>query len=483
VRRRRNAVLTVAAAGVPPVLYLFFVAHYATNAFNSDDWSVVPLVHGALHGHLSLSLLWSQHNESRLLVGNIVDVLFGLADRLDLRSVIFASALLFIATYAGLLALVRTYLGRRLTPIPVLLTGVIWFSLADVQNALWAFQVSWYLTVFFFIAMLVVLLVPINHRPAWFALAVLLAIAASLCTVQGFLCWPLGAIVFIWMRAWTRRSVGQIVAWFGPMIVTIALYLPGYSFSEGNTCLVRSGCSSSAILHHPLTTLGFFIALIGNVIPGPLGTGTPVPHDIRFVLVGVALFAGAVYVLVQSVRRRASTERVPLPLLLISFALLFDVTITIGRGGTGIAGAVNGNRFVMANLILLTGLIVYTWAHVPPLPRPIAERRWRANVTYLVPIALVLFLIVQTVAATHFGLTNGRTSRITLTKQARVVVNLERGQTLDKERACQLFLAFIFVPPSSTIQYTVVDQLGEFRPYSVRYYRGIGLPAAPSACR
>ena len=116
-----------------------------------DDWSVVPLVHAALHGHLALSQLWHQYYESRLVVGNLIEILFGFTNQLDERAILFFGAAVFIASYLCLLALVRKYLPRRLTPIPVLVVGVVWFSVADVANALYAFQVTWYLTVFFFV--------------------------------------------------------------------------------------------------------------------------------------------------------------------------------------------------------------------------------------------------------------------------------------------------------------------------------------------
>jgi len=122
---RYNTILTCVAALVGPAVYLFFVDHYAVNSFFGDDWSVAPLVHEALHGHLSVSQLWSQYNESRLFVGNSIDVLFGYLDRLDLRSVVFFSAALFITSYALLLGLLYRYLGSRLTPIPVLVVGVV----------------------------------------------------------------------------------------------------------------------------------------------------------------------------------------------------------------------------------------------------------------------------------------------------------------------------------------------------------------------
>ena len=202
-----NAVLTIATASVAPILYLVFIDRYATNSFYGDDWSVAPMIRSALSDHVSLGQLWAQYNESRLFVGNTIDVLFGFFDRFDLRSVMFLSAVLFIASYTVLLALFRRYLGTRLTPIPVLVVGLTWFSLADVQNSLWAFQVSWYLTVLFFVLVLCALQVPDSRRGLWFAVAVMAAIAASLSTVQGFLCWPLGAICIVWSQPWARRSL------------------------------------------------------------------------------------------------------------------------------------------------------------------------------------------------------------------------------------------------------------------------------------
>jgi hypothetical protein len=366
---RHNASLTIAAAVAAPVLYLLFVDHYATNAFYDDDWSVVPLIHAALHGHLTWIQLWNQHHESRLLVGNAIDIVFGFAGRLDTRSLIFFSAAVLIASYAALLALVRQYFGQRLTPISVLVIGVVWFSLADVQNALWAFQISWYVTVFFFVMMLCTLLLPQRNRALWLTAAMALAILSSLTTIQGFACWPVGAICILWTQPWTRRVRLEIGAWLGTMVLTIVLYLPGYEFNEGNTCLERNACSSGFLLHHPFASLEFFFALIGNVVPSGVVGQSP-RDNARFVVLGLILFVSAVFIVVQSWRYRRSREQLPLPLLLIVFSLLFDVTISVGRSGTGIAGAVEGDRFVMANLILFTGVVTYGLSRVYGQTRP-----------------------------------------------------------------------------------------------------------------
>ena len=480
---RHNSVLTIATASLTPIVYLVFIDRFAVNAFYNDDWSIIPMVHAAVHGHLALSQLWGQYNESRLFSQNVIVVLFGFVDGLDLRAVIFLSAAALIASYAGLLVLAGKYLGK-LTPITVLIVGVIWFSLADVENALWAFQVSWYLTVFFFVTMLVALLVPNNHRTALFVVALLAASAASLTTVQGFLCWPVGAICLLWSNRSAGRARAEIAVWLGALVANLAMYLPGYKFSDAKNCvapsLVVENCSVTGLLHHPLTAFGFFVALIGNVIPGDLGSGF-LQDVARFEVVGAVLLAAALFVLLQSWRHRASSVDPPLPLLLIVFSLLFDVMITFGRGGTGASGAISNNRYNIANLILLTGVFIYALGRLRRLSLPMAGRPWRAYLSYLAVVALAILLVVQVTVATGFGLTNGRATSTWRDQNARLLVLMQFGLT--KEVACELFLNSPFGEPQELTRDAVADQLGEFSPGSEHYYRELGPPPPPPACR
>lgn len=477
---RHNSVLTIATASLTPIIYLVFINRFAVNAFYNDDWSNIPMVHAAVHGHLALSQLWSQYNESRLFSQNVIVVLFGFVDGLDLRSVIFLSAAALIASYAGLLVLVGKYLGK-LTPITVLVVGLIWFSLADVENALWAFQVSWYLTVFFFVTMLVALLIPNNHRTAFFVVAVLSASAASLTTVQGFLCWPVGAICLLWSIGSAGRARAEIAVWLGALVANLALYLPGYKFSDASTCvtpsLVVENCS---ILHHPLTGFGFFVALIGNVIPGDLGSGF-LQDAARFEVVGAVLLAAALFVLLQSWRHRASSVDPPLPLLLIVFSLLFEVIVTFGRAGTGASGAVSNNRYNIGSLLLLTGVFIYALGRLRRLSLPMAGRPWRAHLSYLAVFALAVLLVVQVTVATGFGLTNGLATSTSRNQNARLLVSGQFGLT--KEVACELFLYDPFGEPQEYTRDAVADQLGEFSPGSDHYYHELGPPPPPPACR
>lgn len=371
-------------------------------------------------------------------------------------------------TYIGLLVLVRQYTPKGLTPLPVLVIGVIWFSLADYENELWAFQLSWYLTVFFFVMMLCALLVPKARRPLWLAVAILLAVAASLSTVQGFLCWPIGAICILWLPSW-RRVRPEIALWLIAMIVTMGLYLHGYTFNKGNICLPADQCTTSFELHHVRTMLGFFFALIGNVIPEG---ETLVPHSVddpaRFVVVGVVLFATSLYILVQSWRSRASRERLPLPALLIAFALLFDVTLVVGRGGTGVDGGVNDDRYVMANLILLTGILIWALGRIPARRRSAMSNPRPVFGTYLILSAFALFLVVQVTDATAVGVTHGRETSAARIIDARSFVNVYPS--------CAVFSVIPFFRSQSALRDAAEDHLGEYGPTTYRDFRELGPP-------
>jgi hypothetical protein len=90
--KHHSTVLTISTACVAPLLYLWFIDTYAVNSFADDDWFVVPLVHAARGSHLSFSLLWDQHNESRLVLGNLAEVLFGFTNGLDTRAIMIFNA-------------------------------------------------------------------------------------------------------------------------------------------------------------------------------------------------------------------------------------------------------------------------------------------------------------------------------------------------------------------------------------------------------
>ena len=482
---RRNLMLGM-AAGVPALLYLLYVFHYSVNTPWSDDWNMIPNVDSALHGHLSMRALWRQYTGTRLLIGRLVFVAFGFIDHLNEQSIVLFSAVTFVATYFLFLSLVRSYVGRKLAILPVFVLGVVWFSLVDEQNALWSFQVSWYLAVFFFIAMVYLLLIPQSHRNLLFGLGIVAAVAGSLSEVFGFALWPVGLICLLWAKPWLRRTYYESAIWVGAAAITTAIYLPGYNaVLDGCTAPSGSPCSLSFGLRNPDQLVRFFLLLVTSVIPtSSLNWNTPPSYFGALELLGVGIVLAAGFVVVQSIRARQRQDNAsPLPVLLIAFAVLVDLMFALSRVGEGLQVALKDNRYTMPNVILLVGIVAYAWTNTPNLRKLGRPIDWYGWVRILGVATLVILLIAQVILSTKSGIANGRVMRQTEEADARVVVNLARIPVT--RRGCDVsFAVYNGVPtPSEALHFIAVprrlalqDRLSVFEPSTNHALRSEGSP-------
>jgi hypothetical protein len=479
---RHNVVLTGTAACVAPVLYLLFVNHYTSNALLFDDWRMVPFVNAALHGDLSLGQLWSQYGEPRLPLVRLDLLFFAQTVQLNTRWAVFLSAGIVIAGYAFLLALFWRYLGRPLTPIPVLIVGIIWFSLANVQGALLSTS-NGIFVVFGFVAMLFALIVPRRHRTLWIGVAIIAAWFSCLGAVQGFIVWPIGATYILWSRRPERQKRIDLGVWVSAFVLILGLYFIGYN-SHLTSCIPDLGCVPTSALHNPSTAVRYFLVLVGNVIPGAFTSSQPGTYFgprptsfIRYEMVGAVLLAAGAFILVQSWRRRTTSESLPLPFLLIAFAVLYDASITWGRVGEGLAGPVVENRYALPNLVLLVGVTIYAWAHIPPLGAFSFRGGAKYRATLVSLIALGVFIGAQAAVATSVGLTAARNTQTYQIDGARLVTNLDRVP--HQYRVCELTRYLI---PDGDVRDAAQDHLGEFSPAVYRHYRALGPPPLLPAC-
>jgi len=244
-----------------PALYVFFVAHYGVNTLFNDDWSMVPIVHSVLHGHWSLSQLWAQHNEHRVLIPNLAFIAFGEVAALNAKVIMLTSAVLFVGSYGFMLGLWRRYCNRLPAPIEALVLAGVWFSLADFESALLAYQITWYIVIF----LLFVLLYALSRtplRPSWIIGAGIVAVVASFSSLQGLFLWPVGALC-LWRRRGAIERGARMVGggWVAAAAVTTFIYFWNFNFSDAGSGSFRYA------LEHPFTTAKFLLAEIGNVVP------------------------------------------------------------------------------------------------------------------------------------------------------------------------------------------------------------------------
>jgi hypothetical protein len=487
---RHRKLAAVIAACVAPIIYLLYVNRYSVDVPELDQWLRVKLLHGAIHGHLTLGMLWAPYNEARILVVNLIDIVSAVIDHFDVRTLMFFSAGIFILAYWLLLVLFRSYSGKWPGALSILVLGAIWFSLADVQNPLTGIPAP-YLVLLFLLAMIWFLSVPTRRRRLFLALAALTAVAACLTALEGFTLWLIGLICLLWNHERVRQKYVEYASWVVAAGITSAVYLFKFNLSTGCVGRIERTCSLHYATHHPVQAFRFFTVLIGNVVPsGYLGAIlAPTPkHFTRQEVLGFLVLAAAVFVVVQTLRHR-HTVRLPLPLLLIVFAVCYDLIIVVGRSSIGLAAVLNDNRYVLPNLLFPLAIFIYALAHIPRLNLEPGASRWRFALHWSAIAALGIFLVVQVAIATPFGTRNGSLSKQIAAREARALVNLDRYPRSDWGCVLSWALTSNLAEPKLALRAGLpiladarADHLTIFQPGEYHAYRAIGPPPLSAVC-
>jgi len=423
-RLSRQWVGIVIAGIIPPALYILVVGHYGVNMLFGDDWTVIPVVDSAVNHHLTWQLLWAQHNENRMLFPNLLFILFGRIDHLDAKTIMYFSALLLTGGFLLLLCVYRSYAGAFMGPFQTLLAGLVWFSLSEFENTLWAFQLAWFMVD----ASLLLLLFLFSRRPRSYLLlsaAAIVAVVASYSSLQGLILWPVGLLCLLWRREDRRRSLIQGAIWIVATLVTTGLYFLGFDFSSRAT----GGGSIGYAISHPVGVAKYIMAAVGNVLP----SGWPPSHSsvIFHEIVGLMLLVVAAIVLWHSWRERSQERMIPLPAALILFAVLFDVSIALGRSNSGASQALS-YRYTMANLLLLIGVAIYGFSRfAKPAMRSHRRSRHARSRKYRLArpgllSTLVLFLSAQIAQGTNIGLASSHATQQLRETGALTVLNLTK---------------------------------------------------------
>jgi hypothetical protein len=458
-RDKRRLALTVVAAAIPASLYVLFVLHYARNGIYWDEWdSYVPIVDNALHHHVSFSQLWHQNNENRMLAPFLLVMVVGGLSHLNDLAVIYLAAAFFVVGFFLLLMICPRYSGKAITPVQTLLLGVLWFSIVDTQ-ILYAFQLAWYL-VLLCLMVLLFLLARTPVSPPVLGLALLVCVFASFSSLQGLFLWPVGLICLLWRVRTRKKLTWSLSLWMAATLVTTFIYFLGYKFGPSQT----GGGSVSYAEHHLSTTMRFFLVIIGNVYP------TSSPQQGFHELVGLLILLGALFVIVLSIATWRNSTSLPLPLALVVFGLLFDLSVAIGRVSIADFAGVP-NRYSMPNLLILIALSVTAFV------RPWSASAHRSNrqalqARFLVTLAVSVAVAGQAILSTQSGIQSAGAWRARIEAGDAVVVNLN---TIPEPRRTFEFDYLVFpslakASQSHWIQMIETDKLGELIPGTAAQY-------------
>ena len=205
--------------------YAAFVVHYSVNVPYFDQWSDFNVISHYYSHSLTLSTLWTQHNENRMLFPNLIVV--GLTPTTHFNIVVeqYLSALLL---FGATTLVVLTH--RRYRPdlpwfayLPVVL---VMLCVTQYENALWGFQIAWYL-ILFCLAVTVWALGRDQPSRAMVILAMAAGVVGSYSSLQGLLIWVCALVL---LRGKPRT---MITVWVGVAVVTTAVYFIDYQRALG----------------------------------------------------------------------------------------------------------------------------------------------------------------------------------------------------------------------------------------------------------
>ena len=328
-----------------------------------DEWATVELLRAFQAGEMSArELLFSQHNEHRILVPRLVffadEALFSGQGRLSLCAIFAVQAL-----HAGLFALLilqarPPWPGRWALAAVVL---AMMFSLRQAENFTYGFQVQ-FVGVFAGASLCFVLFgLTVARaragRAAWPPLVGCFAavLATTLTMANGlaaaFILVPLALLARL--RPWVGIAAA---AW----AVTLALvYFDGYE-------PVAHHSHPSESLRHPLALLAYVAAYLGS-----LWTSGEIAVAVSLGAVGIL----ATLVAVLRAARQPATP--PAALALVGVMLFVGAAAAVtasGRLGFGIGQALS-SRYATGSAAFWAAQLSYWWIH-PPRPARLLPRRW-----------------------------------------------------------------------------------------------------------
>ncbi|HMD02948.1 MAG TPA: hypothetical protein VKG44_08275, partial [Candidatus Baltobacteraceae bacterium] len=140
---RANVIILVTAL-VLPLALIALIATYGVNVPFWDDWRWAALILKSEAGRLAFADLWRSNGEHRNLVPSLLALGLARFGGYDTVRESFFSVACVTATLVFALVLLRRTLPAQLVAPLFVPIALLLFSLAQAQNWLWGFQVSWF---------------------------------------------------------------------------------------------------------------------------------------------------------------------------------------------------------------------------------------------------------------------------------------------------------------------------------------------------
>lgn len=223
-----------------------------------DQWQFVETLDKFYAGTLSFADLIELHHEHRIVFPRIVMLFLASISGWNIGYEITANLLLGIAIFVGFAILASRTFDKKIAPhyywlFPVL--AVFVFSLRQVQNWLWGWQISIFLNVASVCFGLMVL-ARCGQSHLGYVAGLLLGIVATFSFANGLLYWGLGLVV---LAAQPGASRSRLLIWLLVTLLITSLYFLGFERSSADPSIAH-------FIGNPLSSIYYVLIWLGSLL-------------------------------------------------------------------------------------------------------------------------------------------------------------------------------------------------------------------------
>ena len=320
---------------------LFVLAHTVPNVF-WDQWEQAKLIIASFTHTLTFSNLWSQHNLNRMLIPNIIEVIYAHLLRSEAFPAVVTALVLYTGSYLALIMFILRHSSGLSRLFAFLSASALMLSTIFEEDSLWSFQLAWFIVI---VCLILAGIAAASCKPkVALPLVIGLSLIATFSSLQGIIVLPAIALIFLANRNWRATPI-LLTIWTSEL----ALYFHGLNLSN------TGGPGISATFHSPILAAKYFLVIVGSIF-GSIGLG---PLGFRPVeLAGLLLIILALTAIMIATRWFLDGRAIPaLSLIgasLFAYGLVFAAMTTVGRTGFGLAEA-ESSRYTLNTLFIPVG--------------------------------------------------------------------------------------------------------------------------------
>ena len=252
---------------LPIIFTSFFVYKFGITIPYWDQWELVPLLE-KMHNHcLTIADLWTQHNEHRIILPQIVMLVLARLSNWNIFLELCTNIVLAIFILLLLLSILENTL-KTTSPLLKIFISMMVFSMVQYQNWIWGWQIQLFMSALGSVA-------AIWAANKWqgkavgLIIVILAAILSSYSFNSGLLTWPSVLVVFLMQKKWKLKHIIILIL---ACIATTSLYYYNYTKPSAHPPVLFFMSYPLVYTEYVITYLGaslgwnFFICLAVTII-------------------------------------------------------------------------------------------------------------------------------------------------------------------------------------------------------------------------